>query len=514
MVNVQTERIENHIARLTVEVEDNVWEQAKKRAAKNLSKRYRIPGFRKGKAPYNVIVRYLGEGSIIENAVEDLGNNIYRDALAQSEVDPYAAGSLEDFQLEPKPTYIFTVPLQPEVDLQEYRAVRLDFEAPQITEELVDQALRRMQHSEAELAESNEPVKAGDRITIHIHSTFADDAPESGEDDQEQLPQKGENFLHRHDMEVMLDPELEPILPGFIDAIVGTEAEAEIEFDLPIPDDDPDYEQIQGRTIHFEVTVLDIQTATLPELNDEFAANIAELEGDVSEEEPPTLAQLRTRTRENLEAEALREAEEAYANKVLGDIVNQATITFPDVMVSDRVHDMMEEFDRSLQQKGMNLESYQQITGLTHEEFHEQYHDDAVASLQRSLVLGELMLAEKITLDSDEINARIEETLAQFGEQAEMFRQFLDTPEQRQNIANSLLYDRVMARLTKIGRGEAPDLDSLEQSETEETETAEKENVEVTAEAEAVDTIDAAEEETTSDEEEQSESEEDETTDE
>jgi len=101
-LNIQTEHIENHKVRLTVEVDPARWEKAKKQAARQLSKRYRIPGFRKGKAPYRIIERYLGKAPILESAVEELGNEIYRDALEQTKIEPYAPGSLEDFQSEPK----------------------------------------------------------------------------------------------------------------------------------------------------------------------------------------------------------------------------------------------------------------------------------------------------------------------------------------------------------------------------------------------------------------------------
>jgi trigger factor len=103
-LNIQTEKLDNHVARLTVEIEEKLWEQAKQKAARNLSKRYRIPGFRKGKAPYSVILRYVGEAPITQSAIESLGNELYKDVLKQSDIDPYTSGSLEDFKLEPKPT--------------------------------------------------------------------------------------------------------------------------------------------------------------------------------------------------------------------------------------------------------------------------------------------------------------------------------------------------------------------------------------------------------------------------
>ena len=508
-MNIQTERLENHVARLTVEVEDKQWQTAKQKAARALSKRYRIPGFRKGKAPYSVILRYLGEASIVENAIENLGQEIYRDVLEQSEVDPYTSGSIEDFQLEPQPTYIFTVPLQPEVELGEHREVRLDYEAPEITDEQVNEALEQLRQREALVEESDQPVAVGNRITVDIHSEFADEAPEAEveasdsdddtendsedsddaeEDDENAVPQKGDNFAHQHDAVLNLDPESEPLLPGFIEAMVGATVDEEREFELTVPEDDEDYADIAGRKVQFNVTVKKVEVVTLPELNDDFAAKVSSDGDEEDEAEPMTLLQLRIQTREDLQEEANRRAEDAYANQVLDAIVEQATVKFSDAMLSDRVHEMLHDFDRQLQQQGMNLETYQRVLGVTHDQLHEQYHDDAVASLNRSLVLGEVMVKENISLKEGEVEAEVEKMLAQFGEQAEVFRQYFDTPQQRSNIANSLLYDRLMARLAKIGKGETLE----DEVEEETTEAVADDSVEVEASADVVEEVEAS----------------------
>jgi trigger factor len=478
-LNIQTEKLDNHVARLTVEIEEKQWEQAKQKAARNLSKRYRIPGFRKGKAPYSVILRYVGEAPITQSAIESLGNELYKDVLKESDIDPYTSGSLEDFKLEPKPTYIFTVPLQPEVTLSDYRAIRLEIEMPEITDEQVDKAMREIRQAQALVEDSIQPVRAGNRVTLDIHSEFADEAPEreEGEEDDEndETPAKGDNYIHRHDAVINLDPETEPILPGFIDALVGAVVDEEREFELTIPDNAEDYENVAGRKVHFAITVKKVQSVTLPELNDDFAARVTE-----DEDEPLTLLQLRLRVRENMQAEANQQAETAYANRVLEKIVEEATLHFPEVMVDDRIHEMIHDLDTQLKQQGMSLESYQKVMGVTHEQLHENYHDDAVASLERTLVLGELMTAEGVTVTDEDVRREIEQTLLQFGGQAEAFRQYLDTPQQRRNIANNILYERIMQRLAKIGKGEP--LDVEEQASDAEEVTAQVGDAEVVVE--------------------------------
>jgi trigger factor len=235
------------------------------------------------------------------------------------------------------------------------------------------------------------------------------------------------------------------------------------------------YKNIGGRKVHFHITVKKVQVVTLPELNDEFAANVTK-----DDDEPSTLLQLRVKLREDLQTEANRLAESAYGNSVLDAMVEKATVHFPEAMLVDRIHELIANFDTQLQRQGINLETYQKVMGITHEQLHEQYHDEAVASLNRSLVLGELLVKENIILREEDIEAEIEKTLAQFGEQAEVFRKFLDTPQQRSSIANSLLYERIMSRLAKIGKGE-----SLE-AEDAEAATIRAETVAEEASAEAV----------------------------
>jgi trigger factor len=472
-LNIQTERLENHTARLSVEVDPSQWEQAKKDAAAELSKKYRIPGFRQGKAPYNVILRFLGEATIIDSAVDTLGKSLYPQALEESKVDPIAAGTIEDFKLEPAPTFTFTVPLAPEIDLGDYRAVRHEYEKPQVTEDDVNKAMRNMLQREAVVTDSEEAIKAGDRVTVDVHSDFVDGPEEDEEGVDESVPRKGDSFTHEHDAELNLDPENEPILPGFINGLVGKKAGEDAEFELEIPADSTNFvEAVRGRKVHFNIGIKKVQNVTLPELNDEFAAKVTE-----KEEAPLTLEQLRERTKEELQKEMERVADNNYANKVLDKIVEQAKLSYHESMVDDRIHELIEELDGNLRQQGVNLETYQKVTGITHEQLHEQYHETAETSLNRSLVLGEVLVKERVTITDEEISAEIDKTLADFGENAEQFRRFFDTPQQRSRIANSMLYDRLMGRLAKIGKGESLEEPSVALTEASEANPAEDETV-------------------------------------
>ncbi len=519
-MNVQTERLENHTARLTVAIEPDQLEQAKQKAARDLSKRYRIPGFRPGKAPYKVILNYVGEGTVLESAVESLGDDIYKKALTESAVKPFGPGALEDFKVDP-PTFIFTVPLQPEIELNDYRSVRDDYEAPTVEDKDVEAAMKELQQREALVEESSQPVVLGNRVTVDIHSHFTDgeeredaddddDEEENEEHDHEHdedddhdhdhendeeaedddhdhdedddhehhhhhdhdhdhdhdedgekgIVYKGDNFVHRHDSPVNLMDDA--ILPGFSEALVGAAVGEERTFELTVPDTE-DYKDIVGRKVEFNVTVKKIEVVTLPDMNDDFAARVTK-----DEDEPLTLLQLRMRMRENLQKEKERRSEDEYANKVLDKIIAQSNIAYPDALIAERIEDMLKDLDDNLRQQGLNLDYYQKATGTSKEQLYSMYQPSAEKSLKRSLVLGEIMQAEELTISEKDIDARMDEMLGTLPEDSrESFRRFMNTPQQRSNILNNMLYERVMDYVVKIGKGE-----SLEKEDSAATEAA------------------------------------------
>lgn len=495
-MNVQTERLENHTARFTVAVEQERWEKAKKRAAQKISKQYRIPGFRPGKVPYNVLVKNIGEAPIVEDAIEDLGNEVYRDALSQSELRPYAAGSLDDFQLEPEPTYTFTVPLEPEVDLKEYSEVREDYEVPEVTDTQVDNALTDLRRRHALIEESSKPAAAGDRVTMDIHAVYGDgpeapqaeaeeaedevsedvessEADESTEEPQAEGPYKGDHFFHQHGYQAILDPDDEPIVPGIVEALVGVEKGETREFELTIPDD-PSFEGVIGRKVKFEVEVSNIETVTLPELNDDFAARVTE-----DMDEKMTLLELRVFIRDNLIEEMNRMARESYAERVLDAISEQADVSFPPNMVEDRIDDMLQDLDRSMREQGITLEDYIKMSGVSVDSIRDQYRESAEKSVRRMLVITEVGRAEQIRILAEDIEKRIDEMVAPFKDRADAIRPFFESEEQVQRIASQALYEAIIDRVVQIGRGEV----TAEEAEAEEAEEAPEEaEVEATVE--------------------------------
>ena len=477
-MNLQTERIDNHRAQLTIEIEVDQLEDAKRNAARKISRQVSIKGFRKGKAPYGLVAQHVGEGTILEEAVEALGDVLYKRALDESDLVPYGPGAFDDFQLEPAPTFIFSVPLQPEVDLKNYLDVRIDFENPTVSDDEVNQALKQMALRAVEvLDDSADIAAAGNRVTIAVTSEFVDgesaddavdDVAESeGEDalttednsaDSRQadtesppyVPKKGDNFVNDENAIIILDPNEDPFTHGFVEHLIGATKGSDVEFELTIPDDDAD-ETIIGRRVKFLVTMKSIEAIRIPELDDEFALRVSRNRGD----EQQDLADLRAATREDLERAALTESKSKYSNQVLEAIVDGACIDYPEMMLDEQIDGMIGEFERNLAQQRISLDDYYRLTSSTKDDLRDQHRESAAQSLRHTLVLREIVRAHEIDISDEDIETRMDAVTAGYGSSPEI-RKLFDTPQMRSNIRNELVMNQVNEHIVSIGRGAEP----------------------------------------------------------
>ncbi len=469
-MNIQTERLENHTARFSVAIDAARLESAKQEAARKLSGRVNIPGFRKGKAPYKIVLQYFGEGAIIEDAVEILGNKLYSAALDEANLDPYGPGELAEFKLEPEPTFVFVVPLQPTVALNDYRDVRLDFVKPEVTDDQVTRALRQIQEQFAVTEENSGTVELGNRVTMELYARTileeGEEAPAKAEEHEEHeghdhdhgLEGDGEEFIHEHNATLVLSEENEQPAPGFREALVGAALNESREFELSYPDDSAEYEDLAGKRAKFKVVIKKIENMTLPELNDDLAVQATE-----NQENPvTTLDELRTKVREDLQKALENEAKSKFSAEVLDVMVEKATIGYPDALLNDQTDEYLERLDRDFRRQGLTLDDYMRITNKDRDALKADYREIAVKNVRRSLVLREVMRAEKIDATEAAVSEEIEKMLSQFGDQAEQLRPAVDTPSMRQNVRNELLERGVLDRIVEIGKGEAPALVAAE----------------------------------------------------
>lgn len=467
---MQVEHLENHTARLTVDVPQERLNAAMQRAAKRIANKVNIPGFRKGKAPFAVVVNYVGQQAVMDEALEDLGNEIYRESLKAAELEPYTTGSLEDIKTEPTLQLIFSVPKAPEVDLGDYRQVRHEYTPPVITDEQVQETLEALRERYAEETEVDRPAQMGDLLKVDIHgevihqheqaqSDAAAEAQAASEAAEAQAPDAQpdhvETFIEETDFEILLstDPKRE-FMPGFTEKALGVSVGETRTISLTYP---ADYEnpRMAGHTFNITFSVKQIKARKLPELDDEFAKR-------ASDGRAETLAQLTELVRADLEANAKRETDEAYSDIIFQKIVEGATVRYPEAMVEDYIDDILEELSQNLRQRGLSLEMLKEVQKKDDAALRAEYRETAINRLKRSLVMQTLIAAEKISVSAAELDAHIETMLSSIGgvdaQQTEAFRRMFRSEANRRDIGLRMVMERLKERLIAIGRGEATDL--------------------------------------------------------
>ena len=472
-MNLQIERTENHRAQFKIEIESQQLEDAKRKAARKISRQVRIKGFRKGKAPYGLVLRRVGEGAVLEEALDALGDVLYKQALVASKVAPYGPGVFEDFKPEPSPAFVFSVPLQPVVDLKDYLEVRLDFEEAVVTDSEVDDALKEMRMRQVEVLDDEiEVAGPGHRVTIAVDSEFVDGDPpdeatetdaedaltaEKGEADAGEeetapyIPKKGDTFVKDDNTKIILDPNADPFVHGFVGNLIGAERGSDVLFELTIPDDDAE-ETIIGRRVSFVVTIKEIEAISVPELDDEFAGRISRERGD----EALDAAGFRQSIQDDLLRTAQDNARMEYSANVLEEIVEGAEIQYSDLMLTERIDDMIREFEGNLRQQRLRLEDYLSLTNSSEEELREQYRDGAIESLRQTLVLRELVSAQEIEISDEDLELRLDDIIGDYGARPEL-REVFDRPWMRDNIRNELVMNHLNAHLAAIGQGADPE---------------------------------------------------------
>ncbi len=452
-MKIETQRQEDCTLNLTVEVEEERVRPALQAAARRLAKRYPIPGFRPGKAPYETILRHFGEGAIYEAAIDELGQKVYEEALEQEKIEPYAPGQLTDMQLKPM-VLKFTVPLRPEVELGDYRALRVPYTPPSIADAAVEEALERLRQHHAIIEPVEREAAMGD-VTILDVNAFINE----GENPSDFL-------LADKDVGVLLEEDAEWPVHGFPTQVVGIRAGESRKFDLPFPEDYPN-SSLKGQLGHFEVTCKEVKNRTLPEWSDELAKEIGEYE---------SLEGLRTKVREELQTRAEEETHDAYEKQVVDQLVEQSTVQYPPIILERELDGMVEEFDTRLRQRRLTLDDYLKIEGKTKEEFREENKPRAQERLKRALVLGKVVDVEKLTVSAEDVEAEINNLSAPWGdERAAEMRRLLSTDQARGSLAMDVLTDKALDRLAAIARGEEVPLPPTEEAQSVETESAEAE---------------------------------------
>ncbi|WP_462285505.1 trigger factor [Nostocoides sp.] len=330
---VTTEQRPDRQLAVTIEVAPEEVQRELRKAANKVASQYRIPGFRKGKAPYHIVVQQFGLANLYGEFVDDLGQKLFSEAIEREGINPYAQSSLEDIKLEPL-TYQLLVPLEPEVKLGDYRSLRMAKPAPEVDEAAVDARINQLLDEYASWGPIERPSAYGDMMTIDVRSVI----PASAAGEEEIV------VLDETDWDVTPDLEnpMEP--PGFDQELLGLVSGDTKQFVLPWPADSQSI--YAGKSANFTITVKQVEAYAKPALDDSFA----ELVGP----DFATLDDLKASIRASLASEQESSAQNKFLTDVLDAIVVMSELNYPPVVVEDQIDGMVQDLDQQLRRYGLD----------------------------------------------------------------------------------------------------------------------------------------------------------------
>jgi trigger factor len=452
LLKVTTESLENCEVLMTVEVDEQQTDKLVKAAAQRISKQVKIPGFRPGKAPYRMLVRRVGEETVRDEVMEDLSQSVFKQALEQAELEPYAPASMEGVTWDPLVMKV-RVPVAPIIELGDYRAMRMEVEPVEVSEAEVDEALKNLQEEYAVWNPVQRPAQVGDMVTMAVKEQIGEEVLGEQENVEYELAEKEEDAPG----------------PDLTTPLIGLSAGDEKEFNVTYPQSFSD-SRYAGKEVAVSVRVHGIKEKELYPLDDDFAQTVGDFD---------TLQELKEKLTEDIRQQKEREADNELSQEALKQLLENAErIEWPSVLEKEEIDQMLSEQDRRLQQSGLNLDTYLSMQKKTREQLREEFRPAARERLRRSLALSELVELEDLSVAGHEVSGQIDRLSLMAGERGDELRQALATPDNVQYIVNDLLTSKALERLVQIVKGEA---------ETEkETEAEVDTEVEAETETEAV----------------------------
>ena len=407
-MSLQVENLEHNMAKLTIEVDAAEVEKAIQASYLKQRKSISVPGFRKGKVPRQMIEKMYGVEIFYEDAANQLISENYSKAYDECELDIVSQPTVDVVQLEKGKPFIFTaeVAVKPEVTLGEYKGLEVDKVSTRVTQKEVDAKIQEEAEKNArEVVVTDRPVADGDEVILDFEGFVDGEAFEGG---------KGENYP--------LTIGSGSFIPGFEEQLVGAEAEKEVEVKVTFPED-YHAEELKGKEAVFKCTVHEIKAKELPEIDDEFAAEVSEF--DTLEEYK---ADVKAKIKEQKAADGKRNQEDQAVEQA----VKNAEYEIPQPMIDTQTTQMVEDFAQRIQSQGITLEQYFQFTGLTAEKMMEDMKPQAIKRIETRLVLEAIAKAENIEITDEKVDEELAKMAESYKMEVEKLKEFMGENEKKQ----------------------------------------------------------------------------------
>lgn len=391
-MNVTTEKIENHKVVLTIEVPAEELDKGIKAACKSLANRVNIPGFRKGKAPRRILEMNIGKEAILDEAFDRVAQKAFDEALKQENLDPVDRPQVDIVTLEESKDVVFkaTITPVPEVTLGEYKGLKVAKDAVEVKDEQVEEQVKNILNHHAKMVDAEEgaTVANDDFITLDFKGEVDGVAFAGGEGKDYPLQIGSHSFIDT-----------------FEDQLVGLKVGEEKDVNVTFPEE-YHAKDLAGKAAVFHCKINSIKHKEMPELTDEFVKASTSYE---------SIEDMKAKLRENIEKNAQREADTKRRNEILKQATDNITVDIPEVMVENRVSNMIQELSVNLENQGMNLDAYLKYANMDMAKLREQYKESAAIAVKTDLMLDAVAKAEDIKVENADINAEIALLAATYG---------------------------------------------------------------------------------------------------
>ena len=407
-MSLQVEKLENNMAKLTIEVPANDLEKALQSAYMKQKNKISMQRFRKGKVPRQMIEKMYGPEIFNDDAANALIPKAYSEAYDECDLEIVSRPEINIVQIEKGKSFIFTadVATKPEVKLGEYKGLEVDKVSTRVTQKEVDAKIQEEAEKNArEVVVTDRPVADGDEVILDFEGFVDGEAFEGG---------KGENYP--------LTIGSGSFIPGFEEQLVGAEAEKEVEVKVTFPED-YHAEELKGKEAVFKCTVHEIKAKELPEIDDEFAAEVSEF--DTLEEYK---ADVKAKIKEQKAADGKRNQEDQAVEQA----VKNAEYEIPQPMIDTQTTQMVEDFAQRIQSQGITLEQYFQFTGLTAEKMMEDMKPQAIKRIETRLVLEAIAKAENIEITDEKVDEELAKMAESYKMEVEKLKEFMGENEKKQ----------------------------------------------------------------------------------
>ena len=395
-MSIKQEKTENkNEVKLTFTVDAKDFEDAIMKVFKYNAKYFNIPGFRKGKAPYNIVEKHYGAEIFYEDAFNDLVPSIYDKEIKENNIDAVSKPKIDVVQMEKGKELIFTaiVATKPEVKLGKYKGIELKKIEYKVTDDDINHELEHMrEHNSRMISVDDRACKKDDTVTIDFEGFVDGKAFEGGKAENHQLTLGSKTFI-----------------PGFEDQVEGMKIHEEKDITVTFP---KDYftKDLAGKDAVFHVKLHAISVKELPELDDEFAKDVSEFD---------TLADLKKSIKEKKEHENEHRAEHETEDAALDAVAENTNIDIPEGMIEVEVDNMEDNIAQRLQYQGMQFEQYLKMVGKTEKEVRDEFKEDAIKNIKVRLILEQIVKEEKIKADEKYVKEKLEEMSKQYNRNME-----------------------------------------------------------------------------------------------